>query len=255
MRRGNMRCNNCGQQLREGAKFCPKCGATVETRPVNRSSPNGGTRQSYGTNRPPVRQGTRPRQSYAGTSNNSSAGDQMSQDKKFLLIVAGLAAAILLVLIVILVTVFGSKRDASQGIAEESQIEETAEEADISDDVDADESAEVVESEEMEEETESDDYLSSDEESEYILPYSNSKYLTINDLYGFDADKCRLARNELYARYGRIFDDEYLQTYFESKSWYRGTIPADRWQESILNDYELYNRDLIVQYEQDQGFR
>ena len=27
----NLKCNNCNTELREGAKFCPKCGGKVET--------------------------------------------------------------------------------------------------------------------------------------------------------------------------------------------------------------------------------
>lgn len=89
----------------------------------------------------------------------------------------------------------------------------------------------------------------------YILPESNTRYLTMQDLAGLTADQCRLARNELYARYGRMFDDEVLQTYFNSCSWYRGTIPAAQFNDDVLNEYEKANRDLIVQFEQQQGYR
>ena len=69
------------------------------------------------------------------------------------------------------------------------------------------------------------------------------------------AEECRLARNELYARHGRMFDDEELQTYFNSKDWYSGRIKPSDFQESMLNDYEVYNRDLIVSFEEDKGYR
>ena len=70
-----------------------------------------------------------------------------------------------------------------------------------------------------------------------------------------NADTCRLARNELYARHGRIFDDAVLQNYFSGKSWYRGTIKPEDFTESMLNSYEIYNRDLIVEYEKEKGYR
>jgi len=91
--------------------------------------------------------------------------------------------------------------------------------------------------------------------SEYILPDSNSKYLTLEDLSGFSSDKCKIARNEIYARHGRIFSDENLQQYFESLSWYQGLYSADEFDESWLNEYETANRDLIIQYEKEQGYR
>ena len=90
---------------------------------------------------------------------------------------------------------------------------------------------------------------------DYILPGSDSRYLDVSELYDLDANQCRLARNELYARHGRKFDDEGLRAYFESKDWYSGTIDPDDFKEDMLNDYEFYNRDLIVQYEKDQGYR
>jgi hypothetical protein len=91
--------------------------------------------------------------------------------------------------------------------------------------------------------------------SEYLLPGSDSQYLTEADLYGFTAEQCRLARNEIYARHGRIFKDEALQEYFNSCSWYEPLIEPDDFQESSLNVYEVANRDLIVKYEEEKGYR
>lgn len=90
---------------------------------------------------------------------------------------------------------------------------------------------------------------------DYILTGSDSRYLTMQDLAGMTAEECRLARNEIYARHGRMFNDAGLQSYFNGKSWYRPTIPADAFTEDMLNPYEIANRDLIVQYETAQGYR
>lgn len=89
---------------------------------------------------------------------------------------------------------------------------------------------------------------------EYILANSDSEYLTMDDLKGFSASDCRLARNELYARYGRKFDSKDLQNYFNSCSWYHGVIEPDDFQESMLNDVEIANRDLIIKYEKKMGY-
>lgn len=90
--------------------------------------------------------------------------------------------------------------------------------------------------------------------NEFILPDSNIRVLSRFDLQGLTAEQCRLARNELYARHGRIFDDPNLQSYFQSKSWYYGTIPAANFSESMLNDIEIQNRNLIVEYEKEMGY-
>ena len=94
-----------------------------------------------------------------------------------------------------------------------------------------------------------------EESKEYILPDSSSKKLSMSDLDGLTEDECRIARNEIYARHGRKFDDEELQSYFDSKDWYNGTIEAKDFKENELSDIEMANRDLIVQYEKEQGYR
>lgn len=88
--------------------------------------------------------------------------------------------------------------------------------------------------------------------SEYILPNSNSAYITEKDLYGLTALELKIARNEIYARHGRRFNDEYLQTYFDSKIWYLGRIEPNDFDNNygyLLNDYELKNIELIVKLE------
>ena len=90
---------------------------------------------------------------------------------------------------------------------------------------------------------------------EYVLPESDSEFLSMEDLEGLSAEECRLARNEIYARHGRLFTDEKLQEYFYSLDWYEGTVDADEFDDSVLNEYETANRDLIVLYEKEQGYR
>lgn len=85
------------------------------------------------------------------------------------------------------------------------------------------------------------------EDDEYVLPTSDSEYLSANEINKLSAKELRLARNEIYARHGYIFEDEELKEYFESKSWYSGSkkdIP-----DSQFNDYEIANRDLIIKAE------
>lgn len=89
---------------------------------------------------------------------------------------------------------------------------------------------------------------------EYILVGSNSRYILKSELQEFTAEQCRLARNEIYARHGRRFEDESLRDYFNSKSWYTPTIDPNEFEESLLNPYEIANRDLIVEYEEECGY-
>lgn len=90
---------------------------------------------------------------------------------------------------------------------------------------------------------------------EYMLPGSDSRYLTRADLEGLTADECRIARNEIYARHGRMFADEQLQAYFDQRSWYVPRIQPNDFTDSMLNEYDLANLTLILAYEKEMGYR
>ena len=82
-----------------------------------------------------------------------------------------------------------------------------------------------------------------------IIPDSDSRKLTDDDLKGLSADELRIARNEIYARRGRKFADKELQAHFDSMEWYAPIVEAKDFDESILNEYELYNLKLIGKFE------
>lgn len=92
-------------------------------------------------------------------------------------------------------------------------------------------------------------------DAEYLLPESDSRYLTADDLLGFSADQCRLARNEIYARHGRRFHDDVLQRYFDAHSWYQGSIEPEDFSDSVFNEYERFNTQFIWEYEAACGYR
>lgn len=92
-------------------------------------------------------------------------------------------------------------------------------------------------------------------ESEYVIPDSNSRYLSSDDLIGFSAEECRLARNEIYARHGRRFLSATLQRYFDAQSWYEGTVEPEDFSDAVFNDFECANYMTILAYEDERGYR
>lgn len=84
---------------------------------------------------------------------------------------------------------------------------------------------------------------------EYICPKSNVKKLSVKDVKKLSKADRRLAKNEIYARYGRKFNDENLQEYFNGKSWYTGNIEPENFDESVFNKTEKYNIKLLAKYE------
>lgn len=90
------------------------------------------------------------------------------------------------------------------------------------------------------------------EETEYILPTSDTALLTRADLEGLSAKELRLARNEIFARYGTIFGPEDLKEYFGSKSWYVPKITFDQFYDSVeMSQIEEANVSLIQQMEKE----
>lgn len=91
-------------------------------------------------------------------------------------------------------------------------------------------------------------------EENYILPYSDSVYYTEGDLSGLSKANLRLARNEIYAKHGREFENEDLKQYFSKQSWYSSYLSAEEFDASVLNEYEKANLDLIISAENQDGF-
>ena len=92
-------------------------------------------------------------------------------------------------------------------------------------------------------------YKDSSKDGDYILEGSDSRYITEKEVENLSEAERRLAKNEIYARHGRMFDSADLQDYFESKSWYKGTVKPSDFDESVLNKYEKANIDLISSME------
>ena len=85
--------------------------------------------------------------------------------------------------------------------------------------------------------------------SDYVLPGSSSQYLSASDVKNLSSYQLMIARNEIYARHGRKFNDSELQAYFNGKSWYKGTVTPEDFSTSVFNDYEIKNIQLIQSYE------
>lgn len=84
-------------------------------------------------------------------------------------------------------------------------------------------------------------------DGEYILADSSSRYLEAWELQNMSADELQMAINEIYARHHRKFVMTSIQEYFDSKSWYSGTVEAADFDVSVMNQYESANIMLMLQ--------
>ena len=86
--------------------------------------------------------------------------------------------------------------------------------------------------------------------ADYIFP-SDRQCITESDMAGWDQNTALLARNEIFARHGYVFQTQEIQNYFAAKSWY---TPNSSYDGSDLSDVEKANVDTISAYEQKMGW-
>ncbi len=79
----------------------------------------------------------------------------------------------------------------------------------------------------------------------YLLPNSSSAYLSEEDFAAMSHWELILARNEIFARHGRRFQNADIQAYFDSCSWYSGTIAPEDFDSGVLNDMEIKNVQIL----------
>lgn len=149
--------------------------------------------------------------------------------------------------------VFGLDDDLKKYVDEETEKIENDESYEEDD---------YFEEDEFEEDEYEDDYFEDkydtdvmDDSQEYVLANSDWQEVQEKQLYELTAEECRIARNEIYARHGRIFSDESLQAYFENCSWYEGTTLPEEFSDTVLNEVEKANLQIIAEHEREMGYR
>ncbi|MCI9077894.1 MAG: YARHG domain-containing protein [Lachnospiraceae bacterium] len=255
-----MFCNNCGNEIDENSKFCSKCGQPVQN--INQNPVSGNTSDGL----PDTTYNKQP------TNKNKNQKEQWTY-----LIIAGILLIAIIAGITIKQLKHGNKavntenaqnntydnntnNNTSSNIKEDKPdngdietIKNTGNKDNISNKDNANNKDNTNKKKNKSKKSNNKSVKSS---SEYILPDSDRKYYKMKDLKGLTASKARLARNELFARHGRKFDDKELQKYFNSLSWYNGTIAPEAFhEEEFFNKYEIANRDLIIKYEEKKGYR
>lgn len=80
---------------------------------------------------------------------------------------------------------------------------------------------------------------------DYIIATSSKETVTQDVLGKLTKWELSLARNEIFARHGRIFVDNEIKTYFESKSWYEGSITPENFNDNVFSTVEKRNIELI----------
>lgn len=84
-------------------------------------------------------------------------------------------------------------------------------------------------------------------DNSYFLDFTDKRLVTDSDLTGMTKNQLRVARNEIYARHGYIFNSQELKDYFGDKVWYH---PSESFNDSQLSEIEKDNVKRIKSYEE-----
>ena len=87
-----------------------------------------------------------------------------------------------------------------------------------------------------------------EEISNYIFPDTAIRNYSEDELKALDEHSLYLARNEIYARHGYIFNNQDLKDYFGSMSWYTPTVTEV--PDTDFNEFEKANLALIREKEE-----
>ncbi len=92
---------------------------------------------------------------------------------------------------------------------------------------------------------------------DFVIADSSSRYITEEELANLSETELMIARNEIYARHGRMFNNQDLNTYFNTKPWYQPTVSGEEFTEEyasgVFNEIEIANIATIVNYEKAHG--
>ncbi len=86
-----------------------------------------------------------------------------------------------------------------------------------------------------------------------VIPHSSERALTDADLTDLGTRDLCIARNEIFARHGLVFQSPPLREYFEAQPWYKGTASGQAAVESKLSAVERGNIAKIKALESKRG--
>lgn len=272
-----MKCQSCGNEVKEGAKFCRECGSEIvyktESFVDNICSECGNVLEENAVfcNNCGKRVASQPEAIIENTvccpkcgsklrdgvmfcgecgtplnSNNKNDSQPLKsnnapkkKDKSMIFLIS-----LLIVVIIGCAAVIGYVYYQNNSININTPS--------IESDIDEKSPNEEAENEESIEHKESDSQVVEfSEEEKYLFP-SNKEYISEADLYGKTKDEIALIRNEIYARHGYVFNTEPFKSYFESKDWY---VPNENFDDSVFSEIEKTNKDFLVEYEESRGWR
>lgn len=270
-----MICPKCGFTIPDGTQFCNSCGAKLDTAPTPvqaapkvpvtpaapvytpKPNPSAYPPPSPGAVPPPYRPPMPPQRPVPPPKKNGT------NPVLFMLIGAAAAVVVVAIVLILVFFVFGNKpgqEEVTVPTPEPIASVQPATTAEPTPDPTAEPTPEPTSeptaeptpeptAEPTPEPTAEPTPNPTPNDTGYLIPDSNKRKLTYEDLEGMTHDEMVLARNEIFARHGRRFSTKWIQKYFDSQSWYRGTIDSQDFDNDTLSSVERYNVNFIKDHE------
>lgn len=259
-------CTNCGARLADGAMFCRSCGQPVDcqdesdavgrdarptdhdvtqriSRPLEASAP----RDVENTAPVPVvsTTGFRPAgvSAAGGSETASSQGDRSSHGSRVSpLLIVVLVLAIIAVVVAAVAVTLAIVRPGGQAPTPAASTAAASTEA-PSTQAASPAAPSVIVVPATPQSSMPTSPVTPSSTVDYVLPDSSSQVYGTGELSSLSDWQLTIARNEIYARYGRGFNDADIRRYFEGEPWYHERYSADQFDAmpDPLNSVEKTN--------------
>ena len=229
-------CTKCGAEVSDKVKFCPKCGSMQR---MDRKEYDNRSNE-YTTIMPKMQATEVKEERNIYEAENSSKSDVMK------LVLIGTFVGIF-----ILAAGFGgyylfSKKDKPSN---EQNISKTVEKTvDSKNDTAQKDDSTPKDNKEVNKTNDTNTLNTQVKSGDYIFYNSSNSTLTDVQLNSLSRESLSLARNEIYARHGYVFQTEPYKSYFNNKTWYRPN-PSFKGSDDEINEVERYNVQQILKYE------
>lgn len=260
-------CTSCGAPVDDQTAFCTRCGARLDSQQTAASQQGDVTVVAEQVAAEPQSPTTAPMPSPApaAITDATATGRRAVPVYALVIMMVSVVAVCGVVLAVLALHPWSDNTDqaARQEATEIRVIEPEAKDED-EDDIQivekqvepAEKPAEPEPAEQSEapvQQAEPQEQQSSAPNNYYVCPDSATHVYSDSELYAMSADELELARNEIYARYGRGFSTDYLQEYFDSQAWYTRKYSPEEFDAmtSPLNATEQQNVANMLRVEKD----
>lgn len=259
-----MYCRNCGKKLKDGSRFCDACGTPQNTVTVMPNADSGTIDETVRVNTPhpippaPVFQEKKKEKNRFGL--------------KLTLIVVIALIVLLAIGVAVRFLILGNNGGNYNNHSDDEDERVTRKHENTSRDSEESEPSVIGLPESVYVATDTEALRESESEQpasvaieepeevemdpiESLIMESDTRLFDYADVYDLTADECKIVRNGIYARHGRMFTTSWLQEHFMQYSWYIPRYSPDDFNNDLLNDIEKANAAFILEFENMMGYR